>query len=397
MRWSEAQRSYLDRKGVLRLCTVADALPYSALDGEGRHTGMLADLLELMAQRGGISLRLEPARNWVDATARVQAGHCDVLAPAMDTAAGRLSLQFTTPLVQAPAVIATRMQDPFIERLHAKLPGPLGVVRGHPVAQQLRDAQAGIALVEVDSDATGLEMTRRGELYGHIGSMAGVAHLLLKNRWSDLKIGGRLPEDWRYALAVPAQDPALHAILQQLVDSIDPAEQQRIVDRWLALRHEPGIVAQRVWQGLAVLVALLVGVYLWNTRLRQLNLQLAQANARLLDLTLRDPLTGLYNRKYLQERVADAFGLCQRQELTFAVVMIDIDHFKSINDRYGHVFGDTCLRQMATVLSEHFQRQCDFALRYGGEEFAVVITAEQPDKILEHLQRACATPCRPCS
>lgn len=387
IRWTDAQLDYLNRKGVLRLCAVPDTLPYSALGSDAHHTGMLADLLDTLAQRGGISLRLEPARNWAEAVALTQQGRCDVLAPAMDTPAGRTSLLFTTALVKAPAVIATRMQDPFIEHLHARLSGPLGVVRGHPAAQRLRDAQPDIRLVEVDSDAAGLEMTRRGELAGHIGSMAAVAHLLLKNRWSDLKIGGRLPEDWRYGLATPLQDPALHAILQQLVDSIDPHEQQRIIDRWLAMRHEPGLDAHRVWQGLAVLVALLIGAYLWNTRLRQLNLQLAQANARLLDLTLRDPLTGLYNRKYLRERVSDAFGLCQRQGLTFAVAMIDIDHFKSINDRYGHVFGDVCLQKMAAVLSDHFQRQCDFALRYGGEEFAVVITAEQPGKIHDHLQR----------
>ncbi len=85
-----------------------------------------------------------------------------------------------------------------------------------------------------------------------------------------------------------------------------------------------------------------------------------------------DALTGLYNRRVLENRLADEFNRYKRYKEPFTVFMLDIDHFKQCNDTYGHIAGDNVLRALAETI-ESTIRNTDFAARYGGEEFTVVL------------------------
>ena len=87
-------------------------------------------------------------------------------------------------------------------------------------------------------------------------------------------------------------------------------------------------------------------------------------------MALIDPLTGLYNQRYLMRHLRGLLESGQNREL--AVLMIDVDHFKAVNDEYGHAAGDKALRAIADVLRAN-TRVFDSLARYGGEEFVVVM------------------------
>jgi diguanylate cyclase (GGDEF)-like protein len=87
---------------------------------------------------------------------------------------------------------------------------------------------------------------------------------------------------------------------------------------------------------------------------------------------LRDPLTGLYNRRYMEDALERFVRLAERENRELSVIMIDLDHFKRLNDQYGHAKGDTTLRDAASVIS-HMLRESDVACRYGGEELIVLL------------------------
>ncbi|MFZ5875718.1 MAG: diguanylate cyclase [Nitrospirota bacterium] len=90
-----------------------------------------------------------------------------------------------------------------------------------------------------------------------------------------------------------------------------------------------------------------------------------------------DPLTGLYNQNYLNGAVTRELKRCQRYNLNLSCLMIDVDHFKSINDTHGHLVGDEVLRGVGKVLQATL-RGYDFAVRYGGDEFLVIIAQNNP-------------------
>jgi len=89
-------------------------------------------------------------------------------------------------------------------------------------------------------------------------------------------------------------------------------------------------------------------------------------------LAIRDPLTGLYNRYYFEDRLDGEFERARRYKRPFSILMVDIDDFKKINDNYGHDTGDYVLRKIGEVLKTKTRRS-DTQVRYGGEEFVLII------------------------
>lgn len=113
---------------------------------------------------------------------------------------------------------------------------------------------------------------------------------------------------------------------------------------------------------------------------------LAAANERLEALSLTDPLTGLANRRRLNDVLEHEWRRALRPQHPIAVAMVDVDHFKLYNDRYGHPAGDQCLRRVASVLNECV-RATDLVARYGGEEFAVVLPSADATVARQVAQR----------
>lgn len=106
-------------------------------------------------------------------------------------------------------------------------------------------------------------------------------------------------------------------------------------------------------------------------------------------LSVTDPLTGLLNRRYLQNRLAEELNRSKRHRFPMTLMMIDVDRFKSYNDTFGHPAGDEALRIVAGILKENL-RGADVAARYGGEEFAVLLpqtTVEEAVQIAERIRR----------
>ncbi|NJN20483.1 MAG: diguanylate cyclase [Leptolyngbya sp. RL_3_1] len=97
----------------------------------------------------------------------------------------------------------------------------------------------------------------------------------------------------------------------------------------------------------------------------------AQANT-LKELSIRDELTNLHNRRYFNEHVAHLFSQGQRYDYPLTIMLADLDHFKTINDTFTHSVGDAVLREVAMILQNH-TRDCDIVARYGGEEFVIAL------------------------
>jgi two-component system cell cycle response regulator len=103
-------------------------------------------------------------------------------------------------------------------------------------------------------------------------------------------------------------------------------------------------------------------------------------------LTVRDPLTGTYNRRYLHDRLGSEWAYCRRHCTPLSLLLLDIDHFKRINDQHGHSVGDQALRALANALSE-LTRQEDVIARYGGEEFALIVRGIDREQTLALAER----------
>jgi diguanylate cyclase (GGDEF)-like protein len=121
---------------------------------------------------------------------------------------------------------------------------------------------------------------------------------------------------------------------------------------------------------------------------------LALANLKLRELlrnqSIRDPLTGLYNRRYLEESLNRELQRAKRAGRNLSLVMLDLDHFKHFNDTFGHQVGDILLKEVAGVIKSRV-RAGDLACRYGGEEFSLIVAdadTEGTHKCVESIREA---------
>ncbi|MFN3076551.1 MAG: diguanylate cyclase [Alphaproteobacteria bacterium] len=106
--------------------------------------------------------------------------------------------------------------------------------------------------------------------------------------------------------------------------------------------------------------------------------------------TLRDPMTGLNNRRFLEEYAEAMVANAHRRKSHLSILMLDLDHFKMVNDTYGHAAGDTVLKSLAKVMREAV-RASDLVIRYGGEEFLIILLdteAEGADRVAENIRAA---------
>jgi diguanylate cyclase (GGDEF)-like protein len=129
----------------------------------------------------------------------------------------------------------------------------------------------------------------------------------------------------------------------------------------LHLRGRDAAIVQSTLQ-LATMAADGLALNLANLRLRE----------SLKAQSIRDPLTDLFNRRYLTETLAREFARAQRAGAPMAVMMLDVDHFKRFNDTFGHDAGDAVLRELGAFLRQSMRAE-DIACRYGGEEFCLVL------------------------
>lgn len=124
-----------------------------------------------------------------------------------------------------------------------------------------------------------------------------------------------------------------------------------------------------------------------TVQLQQTLSDLEAANVELGRLSTTDPLTGAHNRRYFDDVLAKEVERSQRTHTPLALAMVDIDHFKRVNDTLGHVAGDECLRLVAAALRRTVGRATDLVARFGGEEFALVLPGTAAEQALEVAER----------
>ena len=130
-----------------------------------------------------------------------------------------------------------------------------------------------------------------------------------------------------------------------------------------------------------------------NRELDRANKELARRREELLALSRTDALTGLFNRRYFEERLNEEFARSRRYGSPLSLVMLDIDHFKRINDTFGHPFGDQVLKSVALTARARL-REVDLIARYGGEELIAILPETGPEdalKVCERVREAIAS------
>jgi len=382
LKLNATEQDFLSKTNFLALCTDPDWLPYEAINSEDQHEGIMADFHNMWSERIGVEIRLVKTASWQQSLDYIKQRKCDLLSSAQDIPARRNYLSVTQSIISYPFAIATKKDSEFIVNMRQVLNKDFAMVKGYAAIDILRSKYPTINIRVVDSVKAGLKMVERGEVYGFIDTVPTIAYQSQVYGISHINISGVLELNYNMSVGVRSDQPELLSIMNKVIAETSTADRQKILNNWLSVHYVTDLNYKLIWQILAVIAVVMVFVlyrYIIGSKLnRKLQLQ-----------SRYDHLTGVANRYLLDSTFHTEKIRAERYDLTFSIMIIDIDWFKSINDNYGHNIGDQVLIDLAALLSFE-SRENDIVGRWGGEEF-LIICPETPkagaQQLAEHIRK----------
>ena len=373
-----AEESYLNNKEEISLCVNPDWMPFEKINEQGEYEGTVAQFYDLLSQKLGVEIKTKQSNSWQQSVKKLKNKKCDIVSTAIKRRDE--GLEFTQPYIKYPLVIATRQEELYISSLDAVKDKKIGLSQDCPLAEIIKNSYPNNNFVKVQNTKRGLEQVQNKELFGFVNTAPSIGYVIQRENMFDVKISGELATELALRIGVNPENKMLLSILEKTLRSIESDEKEEIFNNWLTIKYEDGFNYKlfiRIMLGIA-----LVGLFLlyrqyqlkqFNQRLSSVNKELAQANQKLEDISYLDGLTQISNRRKFDEVLEKEWKHCKREQLELSLIMLDLDYFKEFNDRYGHLAGDDCLKEIAETIEEYVNRPRDLAARYGGEEFMVIL------------------------
>jgi diguanylate cyclase (GGDEF)-like protein len=383
----------------LNLCIDPDWMPFEGIIN-GKHTGIASDYLKIFSELTLYKFDIKTTSSWKESTERLKSGACDLTLMLNSTAEREKYLAFTMPYFFGPNVLISNKDMPFMQDLTAIGSMKLGVVSGYRLLEEIPLYYPGIEIKVLSSEEAGLVAVEQGEIDVYVGSLYSTNLSIKQLQLDSLKINGWISLQDKLRIGFTKSNAHLIPLFNQAIEKISTKQHNEILNRWSNAR----IVKQADYTLIYYLtggVGIIFIVFLWrylvslrvftaltdkNQELEQIKKELLIANKNLEYLSFHDNLTKLYNRHYFMSTLEDHFSHVEREKGISAILMIDLDFFKKINDEHGHIVGDKILLQFSSILSNAL-RAGDIAARWGGEEFIVLLPKTNKEQSMSSAKR----------
>jgi len=368
--FSTRQKQYLEDHPQFTMCVDPDWLPIEAIV-KGRYIGIGADFIKTFHKNINNDITLVKTETWQQSLNFFSEGKCDFIPVISKTPKRRKTMSFTFPYLRFPSVLVTHQNNPAY-KLQQVLHKPLGIVKGYAYKETFEDLYEGVKLKEYDSIAAGFKAIREGEIYGFIDALPVIAKKI-QNTYPDFKIAEKFESEFSFSLAVAKDNIVLLDIFNKLLASIELQEQEYIINHWSPVLYEKnedvsGYIVLIAFF-ILVIMCLLFGLYYVKIS----NKKLASMAAKLEALAIHDYLTELPNRSYFDVQLEKEWSRGQRSKEMLSLIIVDIDNFKAVNERFGKLEGDRCLIELSRRLKNVVKRPADILARWAGEEFIILL------------------------
>ena len=396
---NEEETAFLAERKKINLGIVKQLSPIEFIDEHGDFSGINRDVINLIKERTSIDFNYVVFDTWQQLYDALLADEIDMLGSITPTAERKKLMLFSENYWQMPWVMVHPQYFGRKTKLEDFYGKQVAIVKGYYLIANLRKKHPLITFKLVDNREQALVALQQERIDGFITTMASASQLLKQENIVTLMIS--MMEDVsldQSHFAINKQLPLLKDIINKGLLTITEKEKQIIYDNWFTLAIKTGLdksVVLQVGAQIGVIILLVLGfIVMWNRRLQVEIKHREQLEKIMKHMATHDELTGLANRVLLKDRLSTAIQFHQRQALKMAVLFIDLDGFKNINDTHGHDVGDELLQQVALRL-QGCVRSSDTVVRFGGDEFVLLLTglhspneaAYVAEKVLRLMQK----------
>lgn len=361
------------------------ALPPMVWDHNGKAEGVAVDLAKAATEKAGLAVDIRGA-DWLKAQDDLRNGRADALIH-INPNPERLALfDFSDALLESKFHIFRKNKQVEITDIHSLAGKRVGVESGGFPITYLRQHEA-IHVVVVDDWKQAFEKLQTGQIDAVFVDRWVGEYVLFQYKIGDVVLVDPPVVSLESRIAVKKGNASLLASINSGLHKIDQDGTRRaILSKWQAkevvyLTREAfdRLVEGGALAAVSILLVLSTWLYFQGRKLKTSNrelerrmIEITDLQVRLSEQAIRDPLTGLHNRRYLDETSPRELSRAKREGHPLAIVMLDLDHFKRVNDTYGHAAGDEVLKGVSAILCDG-ARKSDIVCRYGGEEFLVAL------------------------
>ncbi len=379
-------------------CVDPNWLPYEAIQNK-QHIGISSEYIKHLDRTTDYRFVLIETKSWQQTLDYLKSGRCWLSPMLNQTPERQAFMDFTEVYFTSQNVLVSTQDQPFMQSFENIGDRSLAVTQGYRIAEHIAKHYPQIKMVAYQSEALGLKAVSAGEVDLFVGSLLSVNSRIQAQGLSNLKIAGwGGPEDVLRMGVIKDQNNLLDELNAALA-AITDQQHFDAYNNWSGVSVIDNTNYRLIWQvflGAILILALILARYLfihgYNKQLQQKNLQLSElqaqlkrSNTELQAISQQDALTKLYNRHYINQ-------LVEQKEISYeryhpmCLIILDLDHFKRINDQHGHTIGDDVLQEFAQILKE-VCNQDELVARWGGEEF--IILKKQAD--IEAAEALCKT------
>nr|WP_320012742.1 transporter substrate-binding domain-containing protein [uncultured Desulfobulbus sp.] len=391
---SVPEKRYVNEHKLLKICVDPAWPPLDYINAQGEHSGLSSDLIKTIAERLGLTLELVTTQTWEESLTTIKNGECDAIPLMNETSESGTYLDFTRPYFDFATVIATRKDASFIGG-YSELYGKTLALQAHYfITEYVRANHPKINIIEVENTRAALKLVSEHKAFATIDSMPTVVNIIETMALENIKIVGTVPQQNSMKLGVRKDAPLLYSVLDKGVASLTEPEKVGLYKKWLDIAVEKQFIDRVLLTRIGLGVGIFLFLLVWrHISLRIYTQRLKALNEKLKHYSTVDHLTQVFNRRSVEQRLHTEIERAKLLETPLTLAIVDIDHFKSINDTYGHPTGDTVLQKIARLISEVI-RHTDHFGRWGGEEFLIILpdtTAAGGWQLVEKLRRTIET------
>lgn len=394
---TEVEQQWLSSQTELRVGVLANWAPMEFVDTDGQVRGVTADILQKLNQRLGANFVAVPYQQWPALEQAFKAGELDLVANMSDLPERHQYASFSHNFWPLQWTLISHNSTEDINRLAELTERKVAVPKDYQIVRYFRQHYPQVQLVFTDSLQHGIDLLQRGEVSFVVDTMVSSGRALRQTENSNLRL--HLPADmpsYPTLFAVRKDAPELLNLLNKGLKTLTETDRSEILNRWFSVEIRQGVereqVVTLVLQVIGIGGFLLLLVFFWNLSLRREIGLRRDIEQKMRFMATHDDLTQLANRNLLEERLTQALHQHARHQEKLALLFLDLDGFKAVNDQFGHHVGDELLIKVAAVL-QHCVRKTDTVARFGGDEFVILLTslldkddaAIVAEKILLHL------------
>ncbi|QIR14479.1 diguanylate cyclase domain-containing protein [Shewanella aestuarii] len=372
-------KTYLSKLGALKMGYLNNWPPMEFQGKNGEFLGVNADIKNLLVNHLGLSIIPVAFDTFDEMMHQLKSGEIQLVASLAQHAERGDSVSVSDVYWPSPWAIASDLSQPAILNISQLNNKKISVIKGYQLVSQLRQQFPNVTLILVEDTQTGLDSVVNGQADMFIEKVTALADQLKDGQFPSLKLSLIADlADQHSRIGVFNDLSELLPLINRVLQTIDKEKQQQLYQKWIEVDVSTKNNFYQRWMnwlilGMVLVCLVTITVFAAN---RRLNIEIKcreDAEHQLIYLANHDNVTGLANRTSLDKQLATAIEKHQATKSKFALLFIDLDGFKIVNDQHGHHIGDALLIKVSQLLNDSILTK-DTIARFGGDEFVVLLS-----------------------